>query len=78
MLKGKPNVTKVRINFLERAHPVFGCEFYWYMGKHHNFERGKHYVKYTYRLDRRAEQIKFWLEVMLVLIIRSGPTKLSQ
>ena len=77
-MKGKPNVTKVWINFLERAHPVFGCEFYWYMGKHHNFERGKHYVKYTYRLDRRAGQIKFWLEVMLVLIIRSGPTKLIQ
>ena len=29
------------INFLERAHPVFGCEFYWYICKQHNFERGK-------------------------------------
>ena len=78
MLKGKPNVTKVRINFLERAHPVFGCEFYWCFGKQHNFERGKNYVKCTYRLDGRAGQVNFWLEVILVLIIRSGPTKLSQ
>ena len=39
-MNGKPNVTKVRINFLERAHPVFACEFYWHIGKQHNFERG--------------------------------------
>ena len=78
MLNGKPNVTKVRINFLERAHPVFACEFYWHVGKQHNFERGKNYVKCTYRLDGRAGQVNFWLEVILVLIIRSSPTKLSQ
>ena len=78
MLNGKPNVTKVRINFLERAHPVFACEFYWHVGKQHNFERGKNYVKCTYRLDGRTGLVKFWLEVILVLIIRSGPTKLSQ
>ena len=40
-MKGKCNVDKVRINFLERAHPVFGCEFCRYFGKQHNFERGK-------------------------------------
>ena len=62
MLKGKCNVAKVRINLLERAHPVFGCEFCRYFGKQHNFERGKNYVKCTYRLDRRAGQVNFWLE----------------
>ena len=62
LLNGKPNVTKVRINFLERAHPVFACEFYWHIGKQHNFERGKNYVKCTYRLDGRAGQVNFWLE----------------
>ena len=55
----KPNVTKVRINFSERAHPVFGCEFYWYSGKQHNFERGKNYVKCTNRPDGRAGQVNF-------------------
>ena len=77
MLKGKPNVTKVLINFLERARPVFCCGFYWYFGKQHNFERGKNYVKCTHRLDGRAGQVNFWLEVILVLIIRSGPTAQS-
>ena len=57
---------------------VFGCDFYWCIGKQHNFERGKNYVKCTYRLDGRAGQVNFWLEVIPVLIIRSGPTKLSQ
>ena len=78
LLNGKPNETKVRINFLERAHLVFACEFYWHIGKQHNFERGKKLRKMYSSTGWEDRTGKLWLEVILVLIIRSGPTKLSQ
>ena len=61
MWKGKPNVTKEQINFLQCV-SLWLSVFFGILANSITSKEEKNYLKCTYRLDGRAGQVNFWLE----------------